>query len=353
MPQPDGHTGVRRYWRLQDTYVLTLLPVYYCSAMVIHGYAIWATGTLVWKYPTAVQYLIAWRDMRSTGKLSHRGKYVPIYFTIGGAREDSTNLSFVLVHTDWAYLAAKVKDEIGKWNELFTGVNIDWDYPGDPCNPSPGTFRLFPQLIRKLRLTAKVPIMISVPPVKSRLDHFSLDQVAANVDYIIIKTHTHTAPRSLFNVVRCSGDQSVAADVFNEALNMIPALDQKSRLGYSISVAPETFLAPVAQLGAPILGTMQWDNHTRQPGRTSYASVCQEKPVIRTSSHPLCLMVARQVDSQTREHERALLERMRLTYSNKMAMAPVAVFDIDLDDFNGTCGSGMSPLIRAVATGRG
>ncbi|KAH7964350.1 hypothetical protein HPB51_027412 [Rhipicephalus microplus] len=117
----------------------------------------------------------------------------------------------------------------------------------------------------------------------------------------------------------------------------------------TVNVAPETFLAPVAQLGAPILGTMQWDNHTRQPGRTSYASVCQEKPVIRTSSHPLCLMVARQVDSQTVNvatfaDERALQERMRLTYSNKMAMAPVAVFDIDLDDFNGTCGSGMSPL---------
>ncbi|KAL3226165.1 hypothetical protein MRX96_049036 [Rhipicephalus microplus] len=278
---------LRRYWRLQDTYLPTLLPVYYCSAMVIHGYAIWASGTLVWKYPTAVHYLRAWRDMRSVGKLSHRGKYVPIYFTLGGAREDSTNLSFVLVHTDWAYLAAKVNDEIGKWNELFTGVNIDWDYPGDPCNPSPGTFRLFPQLIRRLRLTAKVPIMISVPPVKSRLDHFSLDQVAANVDYIIIKTHTHTAPRSLFNVVRCSGDQSVAADVFNEALNMIPALDEKSRLGYSISMSGHSW------------------------------------------------------------------KRMRLTYSNKMAMAPVAVFDIDLDDFNGTCGSGMSPLIRAVATGRG
>ncbi|KAL3200142.1 hypothetical protein MRX96_043623 [Rhipicephalus microplus] len=134
---------------------------------------------------------------------------------------------------------------------------------------------------------------------------------------------------------------------------------RRQLLGYKkIEVAPETFLAPVAQLGAPILGTMQWDNHTRQPGRTSYASVCHEKPVIRTSSHPLCLMVARQVDSQTVNvatfaDERALLERMRLTYSNKMAMAPVAVFDIDLDDFNGTCGSGMSPLIRAVATGRG
>ncbi|KAH8034680.1 hypothetical protein HPB51_000322 [Rhipicephalus microplus] len=129
-----------------------------------------------------------------------------------------------------------------------------------------------------------------------------------------------------------------------------------SGIGPCPQVAPETFLAPVAQLGAPVLGTSQWDRHTRQPGRTSYASVCQEKPVIRTPKHPLCLMVARQKDSHTLQvatfaDERALKERMNLTYSDNMAMAPVAVFDIDLDDFYGKCGRGMSPLIRAIATG--
>ncbi|KAL3197447.1 hypothetical protein MRX96_044890 [Rhipicephalus microplus] len=51
--------------------------------------------------------------------------------------------------------------------------------------------------------------------------------------------------------------------------------------------------------------------------------------------------------------ERALMERMNLAYADKMAMAPVAVYDIDLDDFSGKCGNGMSPLIRAIATGPG
>ncbi|KAL1437667.1 hypothetical protein MTO96_048695 [Rhipicephalus appendiculatus] len=200
--------------------------------------------------------------------------------------------------------------------------------------------------------------MISVPPVKSRLGYYSLDTVARMVDYIIIKTHTHVVDPSLFNVVRCSGDQSAADDVYTEALSTLTTYEDKSRLGYSISVAPETFIAPAAQLGAALLGTTHWDNHTRQPGRTSYASVCQEKPVIRTQSYPLCLMVSRPRDSQTVQvatfsDERALMARMNLTYSNEMAMAPVAIFDIDLDDFTGTCGSGMSPLIRAVATGPG
>ncbi|KAL1445646.1 hypothetical protein MTO96_029114 [Rhipicephalus appendiculatus] len=239
---------------------------------------------------------------------------------------------------------------------LTQGVNVDWDHPGDPCNRGGGTTDLLFELIKELKKNP-IEVMISVAPVKSRLSNYSLDQVASMVDYIIIKTHA-ASPPLLRNVVRCSGDHRVAADVFNAALNTLPNLDDRWRLGYSISVAPETFLAPVAQLGAPVLGTVQWDNHTRQPGRTSYASVCQQQPVIRTSSHPLCLMVARQVDSQTVNvatfaDERALMERMNLTYSDQMAMAPVAVFDMDLDDFTGKCGNGMSPLIRAIATGPG
>ncbi|KAL3216128.1 hypothetical protein MRX96_051229, partial [Rhipicephalus microplus] len=39
----------------------------------------------------------------------------------------------------------------------------------------------------------------------------------------------------------------------------------------------------------------------------------------------------------------ALMERMNLAYVDKMAMAPVAVYDIDLDDFSGKCGNGLSP----------
>ncbi|KAH7938684.1 hypothetical protein HPB51_028798 [Rhipicephalus microplus] len=199
----DGYTATRRYWRLQEPCLPTLLPMYHCSAIVVYGYATYLGGSIVWKYPTAVPYVQALLNMTNRRQLSHRNNNITVYFTLGGEREDSRNLSFVAGH----------------------------------------------------------------PVIR--------------------------------HVVRCSGDQLATADVFNRALGMLPKMEDQFRLGYSISVAPETFPAPAAQLGAPVLGTMQWDNHTGQPGRTSYASVCQEKPVIRTSMHPLCLMVARQVDSQT------------------------------------------------------
>ncbi|KAH6941292.1 hypothetical protein HPB50_015862 [Hyalomma asiaticum] len=93
---------------------------------------------------------------------------------------------------------------------------------------------------------------------------------------------------SLRGVVRCSGDQNVAADALNEALKLPLSLIDKWRLGYSISVA-------------------------------------------------------------TFADELARMERMDRTYSDQMAVAPVALYDIDLDDFMGMCGN------RHVAahTGRG
>ncbi|KAH7934818.1 hypothetical protein HPB52_001002 [Rhipicephalus sanguineus] len=255
-----------KYWRLQDTYLPTHLPLYYCSAIVVYGYAVYAAnGAIVWKYPTAVRYLHALGHMKRRGQLLHRNNNITVYFTIGGGREDSANLSFAVGNSSILYqLAHSVHNELHDHSKPWKGVNVDWNYPGDQCNRATSTSNLFLRLMGEFR-------------------SFAL---------IIIKTHTHMAPPSLFNVVRCSGVQSVAADVFNEALTNLTNMDDQMPLGYSISVA-------------------------------------------------------------TFADERALVERMNLTYSDNMAMAPVAVYDIDLDDFTGKCGKGMSPLIRAVATGPG
>ncbi|KAL3243371.1 hypothetical protein MRX96_020584 [Rhipicephalus microplus] len=51
MTQTDGHADVRRYWRLQDTYLPTLQPMFYCSGIVVYGYGVRANGEVVWKIP--------------------------------------------------------------------------------------------------------------------------------------------------------------------------------------------------------------------------------------------------------------------------------------------------------------
>ncbi|KAL3243381.1 hypothetical protein MRX96_020594 [Rhipicephalus microplus] len=290
-----------KYWRLQDTYLPDFIPVHYCTAILWYGYAVDVKdGSIVWKYPSAKTYKNSLLVMLYNGQLLHRGNNISVYFALGGAREDNANLS------------------------LMVG--------------NPETRR---------RLVASVWLELNNPfqPWTSTLSS--------------LKTHMHTANPSMRDVVRCSGDHSDAADVFNAALSSLPKTDDDWRLGYSISVAPETFVAPAAQLGGsrPGHGAVGQPDPSTRPVR-AMRPVCQEKPVIRTNSHPLCLMVARQMENQnvlvaTFSDERALMERMNLTYSSNMALAPVAVYDIDLDDFAGECGNGLSPLIRAVATGPG
>ncbi|KAH7967187.1 hypothetical protein HPB49_023392 [Dermacentor silvarum] len=354
---PDGHLGVRRYRRSQEVYLPSHLPLYYCSAIVVYSYYLHASsGTIVWKYPKAANYMTSLRTLKTSGQLRHRLNNITVYFTVGGEREDSTNLSMVAADDTLRKRFATSAYNESDVSKLWEGINVDWNYPGDPCSHNVFRQDLFFRLLTALNGTG-LRLIVSVPPVKSRLSAYSLDKMVSSVDYVIIKTHTHTASPSLLNLVRCSGDQGVAADVFNAALSTFNMTD-KANLGYSISVGPETFKAPVAQLGAPVLGMIRWDANTRQPGRTSYASVCKEKPVLETPSHPQCLMVARPIDSQTVQvatfaNEKALQQRMNRTYADQMAMAPVAVFDIDLDDFAGKCTGVMSPLIRAVATGPG
>ncbi|KAH7976366.1 hypothetical protein HPB52_012766 [Rhipicephalus sanguineus] len=119
-------------------------------------------------------------------------------------------------------------------------------------------------------------------------------------------------------------------------------------------VAPETFSAQVSQLGAPSSGPSRWDNYTLQPGKAHYTSVCRQ-PVIRTPEHPECLMAERRVglynvSVATFSDPDALRSRVRKSYLDGMGMAPLMVYDIDLDDYQGLCGFGMSPLIRVLAT---
>ncbi|KAH8034684.1 hypothetical protein HPB51_000363 [Rhipicephalus microplus] len=94
----DGYTATRRYWRLQEPCLPTLLPMYHCSAIVVYGYATYLGGSIVWKYPTAVPYVQALLNMTNRRQLSHRNNNITVYFTLGGEREDSRNLSFVAGH---------------------------------------------------------------------------------------------------------------------------------------------------------------------------------------------------------------------------------------------------------------
>ncbi|XP_070387981.1 uncharacterized protein [Dermacentor albipictus] len=280
-----------KYRRSDELYLLYYLPVDYCSEIVVYSYAVHGTsGAITWKYQSLRNYTDVLLQLKTNGRLMHRTNNITVYFTVGGEREDSANLSLVAANDSLLHNFATIATDHALSNTLWEGINVDWNYPGDPCSRPVYTRDLFFKLLTRLNDTG-LRLIVTVPPVKSRLSRYSLDKMVSAVDYVIIKTHTHTASPSLRNVVRCSGDQSVAADVFNAALSTFNMTD-KANLGYSISVA-------------------------------------------------------------TFADESALQQRMNRTYADQMGMAPVAVFDIDLDDVFGKCTGVKSPRIRAVATGPG
>lgn len=226
---------------------------------------------------------------------------------------------------------------------------MDWNYPGDSCSsasPMPGIN--FRKMVGAL-VTSGHRVMVSVPAIELRARLYDIGNMAQQVEYLVVKTHVVRS----YGLVSCSGAQAFVAKVFNN----IRALLNRTywpKIAYSVSVAPETFTAEVAQLGAPSSGPSRWDNYTMQPGRAHYAALCRQ-PVIRTPEHPECLMTQRRlglynVHVATFSDPAALRSRVRKAYTDGMGMAPVMVYDIDLDDFQGRCGFGMSPLIRALAT---
>lgn len=119
-------------------------------------------------------------------------------------------------------------------------------------------------------------------------------------------------------------------------------------------MGPTVFRADKPYLGGPSKSTPSFDYHTRQPGKTSYDEVCGLEKSAGAGSEE-CAVVFKSIEGATDVLVSAfagpdeLRSRLRSAYDQGFGDTPVAVFDIDLDDFLGRCGEGMSPLLRTLA----
>ncbi|KAL1418278.1 hypothetical protein MTO96_005793, partial [Rhipicephalus appendiculatus] len=301
-----------KYWRSIEPYLPSLLPTTYCTAVIVAGYAIRANdSTIVWKYPGGERYLHTLAAMRANGQLNGRFGPVPIYATVGGDRQDSLNFSRIV---NSVFNRRNFDLQLRNFT-MWQGVHLDWNYPGDKCSAGSSMQGINFRKMAEALANGNHRVIVSVPAIPHRSRLYDIEDLANTVDYIIVKTHA----------VRSYG-----------------------------LVAPETFTAEVAQLGAPSSRPSRWDNYTLQPGKAHYTSVCRQ-PVIRTPEHPECLMAQRRValyhvNVATFSDPAALHSRVRKAYLDGMGMTPLMVYDIDLDDYHGLCGFGMSPLLRVLAT---
>ncbi|KAL1418378.1 hypothetical protein MTO96_005749 [Rhipicephalus appendiculatus] len=336
-----------RHWRSEEPYTPYLLPFSYCEAIILTGYGVnGATGSLLEKDNSLTTFA---RTLQNIQPL-HGSHKTFVYVTLGGDRVDSANLSQVA--SDRRARGVLVGELSRNLPQLWQGVHLDWNYPGDKCSKDASAgARYFSELLNDL-LNARMSVIVSVPPLEDRMRWYDLNKHMRGIRYVIIKTHTLRYP----DLVSCSGERTYAAQAYNEIRKTFdPVFWWK--LAYSVSVAPETFTAQTAALGAYSSGPSAWDTYTQQPGKAHFATVCKLDK-IRTPDHPECLMASRPADNEnlyvaTFSDEAALMQRMSQSYDDGMGVAPVVVYDVDMDDYLGNCSGAatMSPLVRALASG--
>ncbi|XP_075540028.1 uncharacterized protein LOC142574920 [Dermacentor variabilis] len=197
---------------------------------------------------------------------------------------------------------------------------------------------------------ANISLMMSVPPDESRIQLYHLSYTATLVQFVIVKTHTLVRP----GIVTCNGDRVSAARIFNKVIEPI-SITLRHKFGYSMSVAPETFTAEEDSMWVRSSGPSRWENYTLQLGKTHMAAVCHQAPRYYGTEEE-CLFTSQTDDNVTFRiatllTPSAVRERIKRSYDEGMGIAPVMAYDIDLDDFEGSCGNGthMSPIIEELA----
>ncbi|XP_077499697.1 uncharacterized protein LOC144110562 [Amblyomma americanum] len=185
--------------------------------------------------------------------------------------------------------------------------------------------------------------MLTVPPLLSYLDKYGLPKVLPDLDYVIVTTHKLRRP----GVVACAGERSLAAKAFRKIRDSFASADREIRrkFAYSISIGADIFklehtaevkhLAPIKRLSAVFNG------REIMLGKTSYPDVCELLVVDRNSDEECRVVAGSRTQSKQNglEQEVAALagpqelqRRISSSYEEGMGDAPVAVFDVFLDD---------------------
>ncbi|KAL3246391.1 hypothetical protein MRX96_017854 [Rhipicephalus microplus] len=185
---------------------------------------------------------------------------------------------------------------------------------------------------------ANISLVISVPPDESRFRFYDLSNTVNMARFVIVKTHTLVMP----GIVACNGDRVSATRLFNKIIE-------------PINVGPDTFTTTSAQLWVRSSGPSSWDNYTLQPGKAHLASVCKQSPRFYPF-YPECFFSSQIVTNDefliaTLLTRYAVRIRIKKSYDDGAAIAPVMVYDIDLDDFNGNCSDGLHLFSHHITTG--
>ncbi|XP_070377567.1 probable chitinase 2 isoform X5 [Dermacentor albipictus] len=343
-----------KYYRTEAVYYPENVPYDFCSSLVYSSLAVFFYR-VQWKRPNLdADFMQRLRALQ----LRHRGNHVPIYVTLGGEPEDNANFTKVLRHRE-RLLRFTHNLRVFLLNGAYEGLHLDWDHPQGLCGERSDTENLR-NFLHTLRAQWTGRMVLSVPPAPHRLRHYGIERILPMLEHVIVTTHRLGRGRV---VVGCSGGGDDTARVMRAVRKRFPP-EWWKRFIYSVSVGAHTFTtADAPYLGAPSTGPSSFDYYTRQPGKTRYDLVCQLTRTEKAAGAEcdvgyLSSTDASQVTTGRRDVKVAafaapneIQTRMRRAYAYNLGDTPIAVYDIDLDDFEGKCPGGtLSPQVEAYAT---
>lgn len=288
--------------------------------------------------------------------LKTKYQHLRVLVSFGEYERGSANLSIL---ASSAVRRAKFSQNVLSWltENDYDGVHVHWTIADAGRCGSPHDAAWLSKLVDKLRLTLSrnYTIALTIPPFKSRRPGYALDNLVANVDYLIVQTHDIHGPYE--NATHCASPFNSEGPSLISALTDVvedvpPYTTQK--ICFSLSLAalsfrlgivnsPDRDLMPARVLGPGIEG-----NFTGTRGRMAFYEVC----VLGDHS---AYMDFKEICSYKG------LANNWISYENPMSLSSkvseifrrlniycVVMWDIDMDDAKGTCGLGRTPLLASV-----
>ncbi|XP_064479894.1 uncharacterized protein LOC135393352 [Ornithodoros turicata] len=344
-----------KYHRETHTYMPDNIPTPLCNFLVYYSVAVSAYGFALRRPELDPQYLGLIKDLKTSPAVIQQTK-VPLLMTIGGELSDSQNISRALKADYSRRTLATWLVELVKRFDL-QGINLHWSYPLAKCGHKHDKQNLqeFMTIIKSYKsvglLDPNFHVALTIPPRADYVERYGMNTYHNELDFIIVTTHTLQSGRR----VECKGRGIESARIARAVMALVPH-GAARKVAVSISLGVNTFVAEEPHIGSASTKGAPIDPTSKHPRKAGYHSVCNlprsqwvetgedECSMTFSLAGPNVYYVA---TFMTEENIRI---RMRRSYERGVGDSPVVVYDMDLDDFMGTCSASgyTSTLMNAI-----
>ncbi|KAH7985895.1 probable chitinase 10 [Rhipicephalus sanguineus] len=288
--------------------------------------------------------------------LKTKYQHLRVLVSFGEYERGSANLSML---ASSAVRRAKFSQNVLSWltENDYDGVHVHWTVADAGSCGSPHDATWLSKLVDKLRstLSRNYTIALTMPPFKARRHGYALEDLVANVDYLIVRTHDIHGPYE--NATHCASPYNSEGpsltSVLSDVVEDVPPYTTQ-KICFSLSLAALSFRFGYANspnrdsTPAKVLGPGVEGNVTRTRGRMAFYEVC-------TLGDQSAYLDFKEICSYKRFANNWIGYESPTSLSSKISeifrrlkIYCVVMWDIDMDDAKGTCGLGRTPLLASV-----